>query len=142
VKGSVSRIRASSDNTAVLGWDDYRMPRTVLIVDDHASFRTWARAVLQGGGFEVVGEAGDGASAIAEVRRLRPDVVLLDIRLPDTDGFQVAVRLAEDSSTAVVLVSSRDASDYGSRIEQSPVAGFIPKADLSGAALEALLAAG
>jgi DNA-binding NarL/FixJ family response regulator len=118
------------------------MARRVLIVDDHASFRAWARAVLQGEVFEVVGEAGDGASAIAEVRRLRPDVVLLDIRLPDTDGFQVAARLSEDSSAAVVLVSSRDASDYGSKIEQSRVAGFIPKADLSGAALEALLAAG
>jgi DNA-binding NarL/FixJ family response regulator len=116
--------------------------RTVLIVDDHASFRTWARAVLQGEVFEVVGEAGDGASAIAEAERLRPDVVLLDIRLPDTDGFEVARRLVRDAALAVVLVSSRDASDYGSRIEQSPVAGFIPKADLSGAALEALLAAG
>lgn len=117
------------------------MVRTVLIVDDHAGFRARARAILGMAGFEVVGEAGDGASAIAEAERLRPDVVLLDIRLPDMDGFDVARRLTGDSAPAVVLVSSRDASDYGSRIERSPAAGFIPKADLSGAALEALLRA-
>jgi DNA-binding NarL/FixJ family response regulator len=134
-------IRASPVTTAVLGWDDGRVARTVLIVDDHAGFRTRARAVLEAAGFDVVGEAGDGASAIAEAGRLRPDVVLLDIRLPDLDGFDVARRLVQKHAPVVVLVSSRDASDYGTRIEQSPAAGFIPKAELSGAALEALLEA-
>jgi len=134
-------IRAVPDTPAVLGWDHGSVVRTVLIVDDHAGFRARARAILGMAGFEVVGEAGDGASAIAEAERLRPDVVLLDIRLPDMDGFDVARRLTGDSAPAVVLVSSRDASDYGSRIERSPAAGFIPKADLSGAALEALLRA-
>jgi DNA-binding NarL/FixJ family response regulator len=118
------------------------MARTVLIVDDHAGFRAWARTVLEVDNFEVVGEAEDGASAIAQARQLQPDVVLLDIRLPDTDGFHVARELARQFPFTVVLVSSRDASDYGSRIEQSPAAGFIPKADLSAAALEALLEAG
>jgi DNA-binding NarL/FixJ family response regulator len=117
------------------------MARTLLIVDDHAGFRIWARAVLEAGGFDVVGEAADGASAIAEARRLRPDVVLLDIRLPDIDGFQVAQRLAQADAPAVVLVSSRDASDYGRRIESSPAVGFIPKAELTGTAMEALLEA-
>jgi DNA-binding NarL/FixJ family response regulator len=114
--------------------------RTVLIVDDHPAFRGWARAVLQAEGFAVVGEAADGAAAIRAAAALRPDVVLLDVQLPDMDGFQVAERLRGDGAGgAVVLVSSRDAADYGTRISASPAAGFLAKADLSGAALAALL---
>src|SRR5438105_2788065 len=82
-------------------------PVTVLIVDDHPSFRATARALLQAEGFDVVGEAEDGASALALVAELRPDVVLLDVQLPDLDGFEVAQRLGADGP-AVVLVSSRD----------------------------------
>jgi DNA-binding NarL/FixJ family response regulator len=115
--------------------------RTVLIVDDHPGFRGWARAVLQAEGFGVVGEAADGAAAIQAVRALRPEVVLLDIQLPDMNGFEVAERLCGHGvGGVVVLISSRDAADYGSRIATSPVAGFLAKADLSGAALAALLA--
>jgi DNA-binding NarL/FixJ family response regulator len=117
--------------------------RTVLIVDDHPGFRGWARAVLQAEGFAVAGEAADGAAAIQAARALRPDVVLLDVQLPDMNGFQVAERLRDDSGDgaggAVVLVSSRDAADYGNRISSSPAAGFLAKANLSGAALAALL---
>jgi DNA-binding NarL/FixJ family response regulator len=114
--------------------------RTVLIVDDHPAFRGWARAVLQAEGFAVVGEAADGAAAIRAAAALRPDVVLLDVQLPDMDGFQVAERLRGDGAGgAGVLVSSRDAADYGTRISASPAAGFLAKADLSGAALAALL---
>ncbi len=119
---------------------------TVLIVDDHPGFRGWARAVLQAEGFGVVGEAADGAAAIQAVRALRPDVVLLDIQLPDMNGFEVAERLRSDGGDGaggtggtVVLISSRDADDYGTRIATSPVAGFLAKADLTGAALAALL---
>jgi DNA-binding NarL/FixJ family response regulator len=118
--------------------------RTVLIVDDHPGFRGWARAVLQAEGFGVVGEAADGAAAIQAVGALRPEVVLLDIQLPDMDGFEVAERLCGHGvggvGGVVVLISSRDAADYGSRIATSPVAGFLAKADLSGAALAAVLA--
>jgi DNA-binding NarL/FixJ family response regulator len=117
--------------------------RTVLIVDDHPGFRGWARAVLQAEGFGVVGEAADGAAAIQAVRALRPDVVLLDIQLPDMNGFEVAERLRRDGGDGaggmVVLISSRDAADYGTRIATSPVAGFLAKADLTGAALAAVL---
>jgi DNA-binding NarL/FixJ family response regulator len=114
--------------------------RTVLIVDDHPGFRGWARAVLQAEGFGVVGEAADGAAAIEAVRALRPDVVLLDVQLPDMNGFEVAQRLRGDGADkTVVLISSRDAADYGSRIATSPGVGFLAKADLSGAALAALL---
>lgn len=114
--------------------------RTLLIVDDHESFRNFARGLLDAEGFDVTGEAGDGESALAEVERLRPDVVLLDVQLPGIDGFEVARRLAERSDAPeVVLTSSRDATDYGSRLDDSPVRGFIPKRELSGAALAALV---
>ena len=70
------------------------MAWTVLIVDDHAGFRGFARRLLEAGGFVVVGEVGDGVSALAAVERLRPELVLLDVMLPDTDGFTVAEQLA------------------------------------------------
>jgi CheY-like chemotaxis protein len=116
------------------------MTRTVLIVDDHPSFRASARFLLEDEGFEVIGEAADGSSALRAVEALRPDVVLLDVQLPDIDGIEVAARLAQNGSApAIVLTSSRDLADLGLVRERSPVRGFIPKAELSGAALEALL---
>jgi two-component system response regulator EvgA len=114
--------------------------RTVLIVDDHESFRATARVLLEADGFEVVGEVGDGESAVAEAKRLRPELVLLDIQLPDLDGFEVAARLDETSDPpAVVLTSNRAASSYRRRLAGSPVRGFIAKSELSGAALAALV---
>jgi DNA-binding NarL/FixJ family response regulator len=116
------------------------VPLTVLIVDDHSGFRSFARALLEAEGFDVVGEAEDAESAIAAAGRLRPQVVLLDIQLPDVDGFEVAERLArEPDGPAVVLVSTRDISSYRRRLAGSPVRGFIPKSDLSGSALSALV---
>jgi len=116
------------------------MPTTVLIVDDHPSFRSTARLLLESEGYDVVCEAEDGASAIAAVRELRPDLVLLDVQLPDTDGFAVAAQLTRNGSgPAVVLVSSRDRSDFGPLVVRSGARGFVAKADLSGAALAALL---
>ncbi|MGD0249104.1 MAG: response regulator transcription factor [Candidatus Limnocylindrales bacterium] len=115
--------------------------RTILIVDDHASFRRQARAQLEAGGCAVVGEATDGRSAIELAARLRPGVVLLDIGLPDIDGFEVARQLsAGETPPQVILTSSRDAASYGPRIAQSPAAGFIAKDALSGPALAALMA--
>jgi len=116
------------------------MARTVLIVDDHAPFRALARALLQLEGFEVVGEAADALSALDAVRRLRPSLVLLDVQLPDLDGFEVARRLARAGDPpAVVLVSSRDRSAYRRRLADSPSRGFVAKSDLSGAAVAALV---
>jgi DNA-binding NarL/FixJ family response regulator len=116
------------------------MSARVLIVDDHAPFRALARRLLTADGFDVVGEAADGASAIDAARALHPDVVLLDVQLPDVDGFRVAHALAgEPSSPMIVLVSSRSGSDYGSRLRTSPARGFIPKADLSGEGLQRVL---
>ena len=114
------------------------MARTVLIVDDHPSFRASARMLLEAEGFRVVGEAEDGAAAIRCVRELAPEVVLLDVQLPDIDGLEVAARLAANGSApAMVLTSSRDLDDLGPL--SGRVRGFIPKSELSGAALEALL---
>jgi DNA-binding NarL/FixJ family response regulator len=113
----------------------------VLIVDDHAGFRALARGLLQEGGFEVVGEAADGSSVLGAVRLLRPDLVLLDVHLPDIDGCEVASRLAaETDRPAVILISSREAADYGRRLEGCGALGFLAKTDLSMAALDALLA--
>ena len=114
--------------------------RTVLIVDDHENFRTTARALLEADGFEVVGEVGDGDSVVAEVRRLRPDLVLLDIQLPDSDGFEIAERLGETSDPpAIVLTSSRAESSYRRQLAGSSARGFIAKSELSGEALAAFL---
>ena len=107
--------------------------RTVLIVDDHPAFRSAARALLQAAGFEVVGEAGDGASALEAVRKLDPEIVLLDVQLPDVDGFAVAQRLAElDAASAIVLTSSRSAASVRWRLDANPRWHFIPKSELSG----------
>jgi DNA-binding NarL/FixJ family response regulator len=115
------------------------MSNTILIVDDHAGFRLQARALLEADGFVVVGEAGDGYSGLAEARRLRPDLVLLDIGLPDVEGFDVARVLAADGPPPfVVLTSSREAGAYGPRLSSSQALGFIPKDELSGAAIRAL----
>jgi DNA-binding NarL/FixJ family response regulator len=112
----------------------------VLLVDDHPSFRSCARALLTAEGYDVVGEAEDGTSALALALELTPDLVLLDIRLPDMDGFAVARELlARAPELAIVLVSSRDRDDYGLLIEGSGARGFVSKADLSGAAIERLL---
>jgi DNA-binding NarL/FixJ family response regulator len=117
------------------------MPATVLIVDDHAGFRRAARAVLEFEGYEVVAESGTGGEALQAAERFRPMLVLLDIALPDIDGIEVARRLTTaDPNLAVVLTSSRDASDYGSFVERSGARGFIPKAELSGSAVAALAA--
>jgi two-component system response regulator EvgA len=113
----------------------------ILIVDDNAGFRLQARAMLQADGFEVIGESEDGTSGLAAARSLRPDLVLLDIGLPDVEGFDVARALAVDGPPPfVVLTSSREASSYGPRLASSRVIGFIPKDELSGAAIRALVA--
>jgi DNA-binding NarL/FixJ family response regulator len=118
------------------------MERSVLIVDDHDGFRTQVRALLDAAGYEVVGEAGDGTSGVEEATRLAPDLVLLDVQLPDMSGFDVARRLRErGTEPAIVLISSRDRSDYGSRIERSGADGFISKGDLSARAIRSILEA-
>jgi len=112
--------------------------RTVVVVDDHAGFRSQVARLLAAAGYEVVGLCPDGRSAVAAICRLHPDVVVLDVQLPDIDGFAVMGSLEIDGPT-VVLVSSREAADYGARIARSGAAGFITKADLSARSLAAVV---
>jgi DNA-binding NarL/FixJ family response regulator len=116
------------------------VPSTVLIVDDHPSFRATARLLLESDGWTVVGEAADGTAGIEAARALRPDLVLLDVNLPDLDGFAVAKALTNGGGgPAIVLVSSRDARDFGPLVQRCGARGFVAKAELSGDALRELV---
>jgi DNA-binding NarL/FixJ family response regulator len=113
---------------------------TILIIDDDPRFRSQARDILAEDGFDVIGEAADGTTGLAAVQALRPDIVLLDIGLPDIQGFDVATALSVDGPPPwVVLTSSRDARAYGRRLTEGPSLGFIPKERISGAAVRALV---
>lgn len=120
--------------------DNRAVSTSVLIVDDHPSFRASARRMLEASGYSVVGEAADGEAAIAAAGALAPDLILLDVQLPDLDGFEVAARIGALAGTApaIVLTSSRDLADFGDAVAESPVRGFIAKGELSGAALAEL----
>jgi DNA-binding NarL/FixJ family response regulator len=117
------------------------MATTVLIVDDHPSFRASARRMLEADGYEVIGEADNGRAALAATLELRPELVLLDVRLPDLDGFEVARRLLAPNGPRpqIVLVSSHDSSDFGEDLELSGVRGFVAKGELSAKAITLLL---
>ena len=116
------------------------MSRTVLIVDDHEGFRASARRVLEASGYSVIAEAADGSSGVVAAAESHPDLALVDVQLPDFDGFEVTRRLQESSDAPeVVLISSHDQADFGSLVETSGALGFVSKADLSAAALEELL---
>lgn len=117
-----------------------RMAVTILIVDDHDGFRAWARQMLEREGLVVVGEASSGAGAVRAARSLLPDLVLLDVRLPDVNGFAVADQMATAAHPpAIVMTSSHDPSDFRRRMETSPARGFVAKSELSRAALEQFL---
>ena len=116
------------------------MGSSVLIVDDHARFRTTARRALERDGWTVVGEAADGAAALDAARTLEPDVVLLDVGLPDMSGLEVARRLRAGSPrSAVVVISTHDSADYRDLAVANGARGFLAKAELTGDALAALL---
>jgi len=117
------------------------MGKTVLIVDDHPSFRASARRMLEADGYEVVGEAEDGGAALAAARQLRPAVVLLDVRLSDTDGFEIARRLLDANGHVpqIVLTSSHDPTDLGEAVGASGARGFVPKSELSAEAIASLI---
>jgi DNA-binding NarL/FixJ family response regulator len=116
------------------------MGASVLIVDDHSGFRTQARRLLESEGYRVVGEAGDAASAVEAARALAPELALVDVYLPDEDGFELTSLLAGLATPpAVILTSSHDPAELAGCIAESGACGFVPKTDLSRAAIEALL---
>jgi DNA-binding NarL/FixJ family response regulator len=114
-------------------WEHQRMERTVVIVDDHADFRAQATELLEAAGYQVVGSCPDGRSALHAISALRPDLVLLDVQLPDIDGFGLMTQIdtLSEGCPTVVLISTREAADYGGRVDRSGAAGFITKAQLS-----------
>ena len=117
------------------------MEPTAVIIDDHAGFRAQAAELLRTSGYEVVGSCPDGRSAVAAISALRPDVVLLDVQLPDTDGFALISQLdAVSEGATIVLISTREAADYGGRVARSGAAGFISKAELSAQSLANVVA--
>jgi DNA-binding NarL/FixJ family response regulator len=120
--------------------ENQRVGRTIVIVDDNAGFRASARRVLEDQGYRVLAEAADGSSGLRAALDADPEVALIDVQLPDIDGFEVARRLREARApAAVVLTSSRDAVDFGPLIAASGARGFVPKGGLSAGALESLL---
>ncbi len=126
--------------SARLAWHDETVKRTVVIIDDHAGFRSQVAQMLEAAGYEVVASCVDGSSGLAAMAALCPDVVLLDVQLPDTDGFKLLAELDPSADgPAVVLISSREAADYGARVGRSGAVGFITKAELSARSLAEVL---
>lgn len=116
------------------------MPLRVLIVDDNSAFCAAARQLLERAGFAVVAEAGDGAAGLRAATEHTPDLVIVDVQLPDLDGFDLAERLRGfDPAPEVILTSNLDWTDFGALVESSAALGFIPKAELSAPAIDALL---
>jgi DNA-binding NarL/FixJ family response regulator len=116
------------------------MDFTVMVVDDHPGFRASARRLLESEGLLVVGDAKDGASALVAVRALKPQLAIVDVHLPDIDGFELAARIAElDGAPAVILISSHDRAELEPFLPGSGALGFVQKSELSREALEALM---
>jgi len=109
------------------------MPLRCLLVDDNNAFLEAARVLLEREGVQVAGVASSTAEALRQARALRPDVILVDIRLGQESGFDLARLLAADGqdSRAVILISARAETDYTELIAESPAAGFLPKSELS-----------
>jgi DNA-binding NarL/FixJ family response regulator len=135
----LATARASHGDAASPVREDARMRPRLVIVDDHSGYRQAVRTMLEADGFEVVGEAADGEEALSIVGRLLPDLVLLDIQLPGIDGFAVAARLdVAVDPPGIILISSRDAEEYGGQVEATRCLGFIAKGRLTGSAIRAL----
>jgi CheY-like chemotaxis protein len=121
-------------------WHDRFMPWRVLLVDDNSDFRRAARQLLERHGFAVVAEAETGITGIERAQQHSLDLVLVDVQLPDIDGFEVAKRLSRlVVPVDVILTSSLDGTDFGALLAGSSALGFVPKAELSASAIEALL---
>ncbi|HZO59593.1 MAG TPA: response regulator transcription factor [Solirubrobacterales bacterium] len=116
------------------------MGASILIVDDHPGFRAQARRLLESEGYLVIGEAGDCTTGLEAARALQPQLALVDVYLPDGDGFDLTSRIAllTDPPT-VILISSRDGAEFERCASESGARGFVPKAELSREAIEGVL---
>jgi DNA-binding NarL/FixJ family response regulator len=113
----------------------------VLVVDDHPAFRAAARRLVEAAGMRVVGEAVTAAAAVDAARDVRPDLILLDVRLPDGDGFEVARELRRSEvDTVTVLISSRSEPNYPELARAAGAAGFLGKSELSSRTLVEVVA--
>jgi DNA-binding NarL/FixJ family response regulator len=117
------------------------MPLRCLIVDDNAPFLGEAAALLQRDGILIAGVASNTHEALERAQEVKPDVALVDISLGSESGLELARRLVEldGGAPTVILISTRAQTDYAELIEEAPVAGFVPKAELSGGAIRRLV---
>jgi len=107
-------------------------PWTAVVIDDHLAIRDMTRRLIEAAGHSVLGEAATGAEGLAKVEELEPDVVVLDIVLPDLSGFEVARTLKDEGSEAtIILMSSHELDDLGGSVEESGADAFISKSDIS-----------
>jgi DNA-binding NarL/FixJ family response regulator len=122
-------------------WEHRLVALRIMIVDDHAEFRLHVRRMLESDGHDVIGEARDCVSAVDRARVLSPDVVLLDVNLPDGSGLHIVDLLCPPGAPwpAIVLTSTRAARDLEPLLRRSHARGFIPKQELSGSRLEELV---
>ena len=140
-RGWQRKSRASHTATTGLRRHDPCVALRVLIIDDNIAFRAAARQLLERAGFVVVAEAGDGVEGIRGAKEHMPDLAIVDVQLPDLDGFAVAERLGKiEPAPRVILTSNLDSADFGALVDSSSALGFIPKAELSAPAIDALLA--
>ena len=121
-----------------------RMPLRCLIVDDNQSFLGEAAARLQRDGMVIAGVASNTRDALERAQDVKPDVALVDISLGPESGLELARRLAElrGGAPTVILISTHAETDFAELIEEVPIAGFVPKNELSAGAIRRLLAAG
>ena len=120
------------------------MTMRCVIVDDSPAVLRAASELLEGEGIVVVGVAATGAESVRLIEELKPDVILVDIDLGPESGFELARRLADtpdQSGTRIILISTHDGADFANLVAASPAVGFLPKSDLSAAAIHRLLAA-
>lgn len=119
------------------GVDGGRAP-TVLLADDHAAIRAGLRLLLQQGGIEVVGEAADGAAAIANARALRPDVVLMDVRMPGVDGIEATRVITREGLADVLALTTFDLDEYVLGMLRAGAVGFLLKTTGAAALVDAV----
>jgi DNA-binding NarL/FixJ family response regulator len=129
-------IPASCNAAGAARWQTDPVKLRCVIVDDDASFLKVAQSVLESDGLTVAGVASTCAEGIQRVEALRPDVVLIDIRLGAESGFDAARQLAaRGHGAALIMISTHAREDYADLIAESPATGFLPKAELSAAAV-------